>query len=166
MDLAAAARMIAALPPRGRAQALNSMFQGFDAHTGITWVSAAGTLVVGTLETSERHTQPYGLVHGGVYATLAEAACSVGAALTLLETGQNGVGVDNHTQFRRASRPGTTLTVRATPAGIDGPNHTWKAVITTETGERCALATVVVRALDADAKVAGAAVTLLPSNET
>lgn len=157
--------MICALPPEGRADALNALSQGFDAHTGLTWHWADETRVVGTVEVKEHHTQPYGLVHGGVYATLAEAACSVGAALTLLPHGQNGVGVENHTRFRRASRPGTTLTVTATPAEINGRHHTWAAEITTAEGERCATATVVVRALDADAKVAGAAVTLLPSEE-
>ncbi len=162
MDLQAAARMIASLPPEGRAQALNALSQGFDAHTGLTWSWAEETRVVGTLEVQVHHTQPYGLVHGGVYATLAEAACSVGAALTLLPEGRNGVGVENHTRFHRASRPGTTLTVTARPVATTGRNHTWEAEITEADGVCCATATVVVRALDPDARVAGAVVQLLP----
>ena len=164
MDLQAAARMITSLPPDGRAQALNALSQGFDAHTGLSWTWADETRVVGTLTVQTHHTQPYGLVHGGVYATLAEAACSVGAALTLLPEGRNGVGVENHTRFVKASRPGTTLTVTARPAGIAGRNHTWEAEITTQEGVCCATATVVVRALDPDARVAGAVVTLLPDD--
>ena len=39
-------------------------------------------------------------------------------------------------------------------------------LIVSELGAASATATVVVRALDADAQVAGAAVTLLPSDET
>ena len=66
MDLADAARLISGLPPEGRATTLNALSQGFDAHTGLTWTWADETRVVGTVEVKEHHTQPYGLVHGGV----------------------------------------------------------------------------------------------------
>jgi 1,4-dihydroxy-2-naphthoyl-CoA hydrolase len=49
--------------------------------------------------------QPYGIVHGGVYASVVETAASVGAAVWLGDRGQV-VGVSNHTDFLRAVREG------------------------------------------------------------
>ena len=50
--------------------------------------------------------QPYGIVHGGVYASVVETAASVAAAAWLGERGQV-VGVNNSTDFLRAAREGT-----------------------------------------------------------
>jgi uncharacterized protein (TIGR00369 family) len=49
--------------------------------------------------------QPYGIVHGGVYASVVETAASIGAAVWLGDRGQV-VGVSNHTDFLRAVRDG------------------------------------------------------------
>ena len=50
--------------------------------------------------------QPYGIVHGGVYASVAETAASIAGATWLGERGQV-VGVNNSTDFLRAVRNGT-----------------------------------------------------------
>ena len=55
--------------------------------------------------TSALH-QPYGIVHGGVYASVVETAASIAAATWLGDRGQ-GVGVNNSTDFLRAVREGT-----------------------------------------------------------
>jgi 1,4-dihydroxy-2-naphthoyl-CoA hydrolase len=49
--------------------------------------------------------QPYGIVHGGVHASVVETAASIGAAVWLGDRGQV-VGVSNHTDFLRAARDG------------------------------------------------------------
>ena len=49
--------------------------------------------------------QPYGIVHGGVYAAVVETAASIGAAVWLGDRGEV-VGVSNHTDFLRAVRDG------------------------------------------------------------
>ena len=54
--------------------------------------------------------QPYGIVHGGVYASAVETAASIAAAAWLGERGQV-VGVNNSTDFLRAVREGTLLAV-------------------------------------------------------
>jgi 1,4-dihydroxy-2-naphthoyl-CoA hydrolase len=50
--------------------------------------------------------QPYGIVHGGVYASVVETAASVAGAEWFGERGQV-VGVNNSTDFLRAVRDGT-----------------------------------------------------------
>ena len=54
--------------------------------------------------------QPYGIVHGGVYASAVETAASIAAAAWLGERGQV-VGVNNSTDFLRAVREGTLRAV-------------------------------------------------------
>ena len=54
--------------------------------------------------------QPYGIVHGGVYASVVETAASIAAAAWLGERGQV-VGVNNSTDFLRAVREGTLQAV-------------------------------------------------------
>jgi 1,4-dihydroxy-2-naphthoyl-CoA hydrolase len=160
VDPSQLAQFIAQLDPRQRAELLTQASLGFDAHLGIRWSWVGDDRVVGEVEVTDAHVQPYGLVHGGVYCTLAEAACSIGAAMAVLPLGKNAVGVENRTQFRRAARAGTTLTVTATPVSVEGPRHTWRAEMVDRDGALCAVGEVVVRALDPRVRVAGAEVAL------
>ena len=61
-------------------------------------------VVIGWEVTPALH-QPYGIVHGGVHASVVETAASIGGAVWLGERGQV-VGVSNHTDFLRAVRDG------------------------------------------------------------
>ena len=54
--------------------------------------------------------QPYGIVHGGVYASVVETAASIAAAAWLGDRGQV-VGVSNSTDFLRAVREGSLRAV-------------------------------------------------------
>ena len=52
---------------------------------------------------TERHHQPYGIVHGGVYCSIVEGVASVGAGTAAMKAGQRGiVGVANATDFLRS----------------------------------------------------------------
>lgn len=78
-------------------------------------VSEAGPdRVVVTWTVDERHLQPFGLAHGGIHCLVNESAASIAAAVWF---GADGtvVGVNNSTDFLRASRPGDRLRATATP---------------------------------------------------
>src|SRR5689334_14707814 len=45
--------------------------------------------------------QPYGLVHGGVYAAMAESLASQATAFAVWDDGNIAVGLSNHTSFMR-----------------------------------------------------------------
>jgi 1,4-dihydroxy-2-naphthoyl-CoA hydrolase len=79
--------------------------------------------------------QPYGIVHGGVYASLAESAASLGAATWNMqrEPGGQTVGVSNSTHFLRAIREGT-LHVTATPQHRGRTLQLWQVDITDDAG--------------------------------
>jgi len=80
--------------------------------------------VAGHLEAGPEHHQPWGLVHGGVYASAIETAATTGAYLTSRHRGQLAVGVSNVTDFVRPHTSGR-LSVVAEPVHQGRTNQLW-----------------------------------------
>ena len=79
----------------------------FDRHYGLE-VDEAGEEVVRAHVPVEKHvTQPLGLVHGGVYASIAEALASLGTNIGVVPRGSVGLGMSNHSTFLRPISRGT-----------------------------------------------------------
>jgi len=55
------------------------------------------TRVSGTVAADERHHQPWGLVHGGLYTTAIETFATTGSVEAVKDRGQGAVGVANVT---------------------------------------------------------------------
>ena len=66
----------------------------------------APTRVSGSIAADQRHHQPWGIVHGGLYTTAIETFATVGARATVKDRGQQAVGVANATDFLRPHRSG------------------------------------------------------------
>ncbi|MFI9464407.1 PaaI family thioesterase [Streptomyces xiamenensis] len=100
---------------------------------GVRVLEAAPARVVGTLPV-EGNTQPYGLLHGGASAVLAETLGSVGA---MLHGGPQkvAVGVDLNCTHHRAVRSGT-ITGTAAPVHAGRTSATYEIVITDDSGKR------------------------------
>ncbi len=155
------AQLLASLPAEGRASLLDANRTGLDLHLGIRYESVADDRVVATLAVTQAHLQPYGLVHGGVYAAMLESVCSVGAALAELARGRNAVGLENTTRFLRGKRVGARLRAEAVPVAEPAEDRArWEATITDEAGEVCATGQLVVAILAPDATVGGEVVGL------
>jgi 1,4-dihydroxy-2-naphthoyl-CoA hydrolase len=90
----------------------------------VTGVIAAGP---------DQHT-PWGMVHGGVYATAVETACSIGASMAVQERGEFAVGLSNHTDFLRPHTEGT-LHVTATPVHQGRTTQLWQCEIARPDGK-------------------------------
>jgi uncharacterized protein (TIGR00369 family) len=73
----------------------------------------------------ERHLQPFGLAHGGLHCLVNESAASIAAAVWLGADGKV-VGVNNSTDFLRASRPGDSLRAIATPIHRGRSQQLWQ----------------------------------------
>jgi 1,4-dihydroxy-2-naphthoyl-CoA hydrolase len=69
---------------------------------GLVFGDVGPTAVTGWIDLGPEHHQPWGLVHGGVYATAIESAASVGASTAAAEHGLMAVGVNNNTNFVRS----------------------------------------------------------------
>ena len=75
-------------------------------HLGIELTEASGSRVVARWTADERHHQPYGIVHGGVYAAAIETMGSIGGAMAAQDRGLSVVGVNNNTHFLAAVSEG------------------------------------------------------------
>ncbi len=81
----------------------------FVEHLGLRLTEVSGGRVVATWTAAARHHQPYGIVHGGVHASVVETLGSVGSAAWAAEhlaEGTKVVGVHNSTDFFRAVSEG------------------------------------------------------------
>ncbi|WP_329179887.1 MULTISPECIES: PaaI family thioesterase [unclassified Streptomyces] len=94
---------------------------------GIRILEASPEKVVGTMPV-EGNTQPYGLLHGGASAVLAETLGSVGAMLHG-GPGKLAVGVDLNATHHRGMRSGV-VTGTATPVHRGRSSATYDVVIT------------------------------------
>jgi 1,4-dihydroxy-2-naphthoyl-CoA hydrolase len=85
--------------------------------------------------------QPYGLVHGGVYATMAESLASQATARAVYEDGNIAVGLSNHTSFMRPVLDGY---VHASARRVHRGSTTWvwEVELTDDDGRLCALSRV------------------------
>lgn len=140
--------------PATLAALLNTRRGGFNEAIGLQFVSATLEEVVAKIELGPQHAQPYGIVHGGLYATMIETLCSTGAALQVFESGHGVVGLENHTSFLRASRGGV-VTGTARPLKVGRRTQVWAADIADEGGRVLATGQVRLLVLEPDAAVAG-----------
>lgn len=98
---------------------------------GMEIAEITGTHLVATAEVDERQHQPWGIVHGGVWATLVESAASVGAAYAVYDQGLVTVGVHNSTNFLRPLKKGK-VTVDAQALHQGKTQQLWEVVITSQ----------------------------------
>jgi 1,4-dihydroxy-2-naphthoyl-CoA hydrolase len=83
------------------------------------------TRVTGSVAADERHHQPWGLVHGGLYTTAIETFATTGAFEAVRERGQQAVGLTNITDFLRPHRSGR-LHVTATAIQQGRTQQLWQ----------------------------------------
>jgi uncharacterized protein (TIGR00369 family) len=92
--------------------------------------------------------QPFGLVHGGVFATIAETLASFGTAVVVLPEGSAAMGLSNQTSFLRPITDGT-IHGRALRRHRGRTTWIWDVEISDDAGRLCALTrmTIAVRPL-------------------
>jgi 1,4-dihydroxy-2-naphthoyl-CoA hydrolase len=100
---------------------------------GITVLEATPERVVGTMPV-EGNTQPFGLLHGGASAVLAETLGSIAAGLHAAPT-KIALGVDLNATHHRGIRSGT-VTGTAVPVHQGRSSATYEISITDELGRR------------------------------
>ena len=106
-------------------------------------VEAGPERVVLSLPVTWKVHQPYGILHGGVSALLAESAASFGAALAAAPD-RRVVGIELNASHLRSVREGN-LTATATPLRVGRTVQVWSIAVTDDEGRaicaaRCTLA--------------------------
>jgi 1,4-dihydroxy-2-naphthoyl-CoA hydrolase len=115
----------------------------FDATVGIEYLTIDPAEVVVSLEVRDDLLNENGCLHGGVYATLAEAMASIGTLAGVLEEGKVAMGMSVHSLVLRDVVDGL-LEVRANRIGQEPDRWTWQVESRQPGGELCALGTVTV----------------------
>jgi uncharacterized protein (TIGR00369 family) len=106
-------------------------------------VSASEDEVVGTIDVSEKHHQPFGYLHGGVSVVLAESVASIGAELASPE-GSHAFGMEINANHVKPVKKGLIRAV-AEPVHKGKTSHVWSTEIHDEQDRlvcvsRCTLA--------------------------
>jgi 1,4-dihydroxy-2-naphthoyl-CoA hydrolase len=83
------------------AEQINQAMRGFDRLYGLEMLVCTDTEVQAQVSVRDGLRQPFGLVHGGVYAAMAESMASVATALAVAERGDMAMGQSNATSFLR-----------------------------------------------------------------
>jgi 1,4-dihydroxy-2-naphthoyl-CoA hydrolase len=104
---------------------------------GLILDEISATRVVGHIDLSPDHHTPWGIVHGGVYATAVESAASVGASAAVAEQGLVAVGLTNTTHFLRPLKSGR-VTVTAVALNQGRTQQLWQVNIQDQGGRAVA----------------------------
>lgn len=118
--------------PRRFATSLESS-SAFVAQAGLVLDQIGPDRIVGHIDLGPDHHTPWGIVHGGVYATAVESAASIGATTAVADQGQVAVGLTNTTHFLRSLAAGR-VTVSAVALYQGRTHQLWRADITDESG--------------------------------
>lgn len=114
---------------------INAMSIGTMAeYIGIRFSEIGDNFLKATMPVDDRTKQPYGLMHGGASAVLAETLGSVASALVLDQTVSLCVGLEINANHIRAARQGI-VTGTATPLHLGASTHVWDIKIHDEKGK-------------------------------
>jgi 1,4-dihydroxy-2-naphthoyl-CoA hydrolase len=115
----------------------------FDRHYGLEVDEAGEELVRAHVPVVKHVTQPLGLVHGGVYASIAEALASLGTNVGVVPRGSVGLGMSNHSTFLRPIRRGTIHAV-ARRRHRGRTTWVWDVDLTDDEDRLCAVSRVTI----------------------
>jgi uncharacterized protein (TIGR00369 family) len=103
-------------------------------HLGIEFLEVGEDFLRGRMPVDQRTVQPYGLLHGGASAALAETLASVAATLCVDLSSQMPVGLELNANHLRSVSAGYVYgTVR--PIHVGRSTHVWETRIEDETGQ-------------------------------
>ncbi|MCZ2298417.1 MAG: hotdog fold thioesterase [Chitinophagales bacterium] len=105
----------------------NTMSELLDIH----FTEIGNDFLKATMPVDNRTIQPYGLLHGGASATLAETVGSVASALIINREKQMCVGLEINANHIRSARNGL-VTAIAKPLHLGATTHVWDIKITDE----------------------------------
>ncbi len=98
---------------------------------GIRFTGVGADYIKATMPVCAATHQPYGLLHGGASAALAETIGSVASWLTIDRTKQICVGIEINCNHIRGKKTGI-VTATACPLHIGATTHVWDIRITDE----------------------------------
>ena len=129
-------------------QPLLPLDRTFDALYGLEVIESSDELVRAQVKVRDEIKQPMGLVHGGIYASIAESITSTATAMAVWPEGKAAQGMSNQTSFLRPIVQGT-IHAEARRRHRGRTTWVWDVDITDDQDRLCAVSrmTIAVRAL-------------------
>jgi len=119
----------------------------FDALYGLEVLEASDELVRAQVAVRDEVKQPMGLVHGGVFASIAESITSMATAMAVFDDGMAAQGLSNQTSFLRPITSGT-IHALAKRRHRGRTTWVWEVEITDDDGRLCALVRMTIAVRD------------------
>jgi 1,4-dihydroxy-2-naphthoyl-CoA hydrolase len=119
---------------------------GFAEEIGVEWLDFDPEHARARIAVEPRHLQPNGVVHGGVYASLAESLASAATYEAVKDNGEVAFAMANNSSFLRSVTEGhVNALARARQRGRT--TWVWDVELTDDEGRLCALSrmTIAVR---------------------
>jgi 1,4-dihydroxy-2-naphthoyl-CoA hydrolase len=117
-------------------------------HLGIEFIEIGEDFLRGRMPVDQRTKQPYGLLHGGSSALLAETLASVAANMCLDKEGQQAVGLELNCNHVRAVRQGFVTGI-ARPVHIGRKTQVWDIRIEDENNKVCCVSRLTLAVIEA-----------------
>lgn len=92
----------------------------------INIVSRGSNWLTAEMPVKKKHLQPFGIVHGGTTASLAETVASIAGWLCVDGKTQRTVGLELNINHLKAAVEGDTLSARATAIHVGRLTHVWQ----------------------------------------
>jgi 1,4-dihydroxy-2-naphthoyl-CoA hydrolase len=118
----------------------------FDRLYGLELTELEDELVRASVEVQDRHRQPFGLVHGGLYATIAESMAVMGTVRGVAGDGRVATGLSTQTSFLRPIT-GDRIEAIARPRHRGRSTWVWEVEISDAAGRLCVLSRVTISAV-------------------
>jgi 1,4-dihydroxy-2-naphthoyl-CoA hydrolase len=116
---------------------------GFDRLYGLRVTEISDGSMRGSVAVRDAIKQPAGLVHGGIYAAIAESLATTGTALAVIDDGNTAMGLSNHTSFLRPVIEGE-IHALAQARHRGRSTWVWEVDLSDESGRLCALSRITV----------------------
>jgi 1,4-dihydroxy-2-naphthoyl-CoA hydrolase len=120
------------------AEQITAGLSGFDRLYGLRLLACSDTEVHAELPVRDELKQPFGLVHGGVYASMAESMASIATAIAVAAEGEQASGMSNNTSFMRPITEGTVHAL-ATRLHRGRTSWVWDVRFSVDADRTCAL---------------------------
>jgi 1,4-dihydroxy-2-naphthoyl-CoA hydrolase len=123
---------------RPSAKQINEARRGFDRLYGLELLEYSDTDVRAQVTVREELKQPAGLLHGGVYAAIAESMASLATAIAVAAEGDTAMGMSNNTSFLRPITEGV-IHARATRLHRGRTTWVWDVRFSDDADHTCAV---------------------------
>lgn len=120
----------------------------FDGLYGLELVEMTDEVIRAQVPVRNAIKQPFGLVHGGVFASIAEAIASMGTFAGVSDQGKVASGMSNNTSFLRPITEGT-VHATARPRHRGRTTWLWDVEIMDDAGRLCAVTRMTIAVRDA-----------------